>query len=50
LLKISIFGQDIDKNLPKRWAFTAFVMKNALILCNPHDKNKNYLQRAEQVA
>jgi len=41
----------MDKNLPKKWVFIVFLLENALILCNPRDKNlKNYLLRAEQVA
>jgi len=31
--------QEIDIKLLKKLAFNAFLMKNALILCNPHDKN-----------
>jgi len=42
------FWPEIDKNLPKKWGSTELLMENALILCNPHDKN--YLLRAEQVA
>jgi len=38
LVEISIFGQEIDNNLRKKWSFTALLMENALILCNPHDK------------
>jgi len=37
-VKISIFAQEINKNSPKKWGYTAILMKNALILCNPQDK------------
>jgi len=47
MVKISIFGQEVDKNLLKKWVFTALLMGNALILCNP---SKNYFLCAEQVA
>jgi len=49
LSKIPFFGQEIQKNLPKMGLFIVFLLENALILCNPRDKEGKFLLRTEQV-
>jgi len=45
-----LYWQRNQQKFTQKWGFTALLMENALILCNPRDKNEKYFMHAEQVA